>query len=256
MIFYFTATGNSLYVAKQLDDEIISIPQIIAQGDLKFKADKIGIVTPVFSGKLPNIVQRFLEKADFETEYFYFIITYGAHDTVGPEWAMIYAENLGIMVNYADSVHMVDNWLPSFDMNEQMAMDKNIPEQIQAIRENIAQCKDGIKKSNHDDRALYAMVRKRTRGFGGGFSGLVKIQDNCTGCGICSKVCPVGNIKINSGKAEYIDSAVCEACLACAHACPAKNIVITWGEKNPNARYRNPEITLDEIIKSNQQVDA
>ena len=27
MIFYFTATGNSLYVAKQLDEERFSIPQ-------------------------------------------------------------------------------------------------------------------------------------------------------------------------------------------------------------------------------------
>ena len=27
MIFYFTATGNSLYVAKQLDDKRFSIPQ-------------------------------------------------------------------------------------------------------------------------------------------------------------------------------------------------------------------------------------
>lgn len=28
MILYFTATGNSLYVAKQLDESPISIPQV------------------------------------------------------------------------------------------------------------------------------------------------------------------------------------------------------------------------------------
>ena len=252
MIFYFTATGNSLHVAKQLDEEIVSIPQIIAQDELKFKAEKIGIVTPVYSGKLPDIVQRFLEKADFETEYFYFILTYGAHDTVGPEWAMIFAENIGIMVNYADSVHMVDNWLPSFDMQAEMAMDKKIPEQIARIKENIAQRKDYIKKSNHDDRAFFAVVRKRMRGMGR-IGGIVKIQDNCTGCGICAKVCPVGNVKLENGKATYAEPAKCEACLACAHACPAKNITITWGEKNPDARYRNPNVTLAEIIQANQQ---
>ena len=27
MIFYFTGTGNSLYAAKQLDTEVVSIPQ-------------------------------------------------------------------------------------------------------------------------------------------------------------------------------------------------------------------------------------
>ena len=31
MIFYFTGTGNSLYVAKELDENYISIPQVIRQ---------------------------------------------------------------------------------------------------------------------------------------------------------------------------------------------------------------------------------
>ena len=31
MVFYFTGTGNSLYVAKELDEEIKSIPQAIKQ---------------------------------------------------------------------------------------------------------------------------------------------------------------------------------------------------------------------------------
>ena len=96
------------------------------------------------------------------------------------------------------------------------------------------------------------MVRKRTRSTNM-FGGIVKINDNCTTCGVCTKVCPVRNIKIENGKAEYKDAAACEACLACAHACPSKNITISWGEKNPDARYRNPNITLAEIIAANQQ---
>ena len=33
MVFYFTATGNSLYVAKHLDTELISIPQEMNKTD-------------------------------------------------------------------------------------------------------------------------------------------------------------------------------------------------------------------------------
>jgi len=44
MVFFFTATGNSLYIAKQLESEPISIPQIMKQDSLTFEADKIGIV--------------------------------------------------------------------------------------------------------------------------------------------------------------------------------------------------------------------
>lgn len=42
MVFYFTATGNSLYVARQLDKDCISIPQAV-HGDMVYKAERIGI---------------------------------------------------------------------------------------------------------------------------------------------------------------------------------------------------------------------
>ena len=45
MIFYFTATGNSLYAAKQLDEEQRSIAQAIHDTDRTYKADRIGIVS-------------------------------------------------------------------------------------------------------------------------------------------------------------------------------------------------------------------
>ncbi len=43
-----------------------------------------------------------------------------------------------------------------------------------------------------------------------------------------------------------------EYCLACVHACPQKAIIIKH-EKNKNERYRNENVSLDEIIKSNFQ---
>lgn len=32
MLFYFTGTGNSLYVAKQIDEHLLSIPQEMKKG--------------------------------------------------------------------------------------------------------------------------------------------------------------------------------------------------------------------------------
>lgn len=62
MLFYFTGTGNSLYVAKQLDEEIISIPQVIHQEDLNFKADKIGIVVRIIYPEVPLRVEYLLSE--------------------------------------------------------------------------------------------------------------------------------------------------------------------------------------------------
>lgn len=118
MLFYFTGTGNSLYVARQIEEKPISIPQILHQENLKFKDEKIGIVYPVYAGEAPKIVLEFLEKATFETDYFYLILTYGKDVTDAPECIARLLEEKGRHVNYIHSILMVDNYLPSFDMNE------------------------------------------------------------------------------------------------------------------------------------------
>ena len=39
LVFYFTATGNSLFVARQFSDSPISIPQELKKKDLTYEAD-------------------------------------------------------------------------------------------------------------------------------------------------------------------------------------------------------------------------
>lgn len=66
IILYFTATGNSLYIARQLADEateLLSIPQIRRQGIYDFEADEIGIVYPIYGHMPPNMVRNFIKKA-------------------------------------------------------------------------------------------------------------------------------------------------------------------------------------------------
>lgn len=50
MIFYYTATGNCLYLARQIEEDLYSIPQELKKEDLRYKADKIGIVAPIYAG--------------------------------------------------------------------------------------------------------------------------------------------------------------------------------------------------------------
>ena len=58
---------------------------------------------------------------------------------------------------------------------------------------------------------------------------LLRVTEDCVGCGIC------------------------QTCLACIHACPHRAIQLTVPEKNPQARYRNEHISLQEIIQANHQ---
>ena len=68
MIFYFTATGNCLYVAKEIEDNPISIPQIIHNNDLNFEDEQIGIVAPIYAGELPKLVVEFIKKSNFKAK--------------------------------------------------------------------------------------------------------------------------------------------------------------------------------------------
>lgn len=76
MVFYFTATGNSLYVAKCIDEYPVSIPQAIKNSSI-YSDNQIGIVCPVYCGEIPNTVKEFLKESKFDTKYMYLILTYG-----------------------------------------------------------------------------------------------------------------------------------------------------------------------------------
>lgn len=65
IIFYFTGTGNCLYVARQIGGDgamLLSIPQVMKQGELNFEADEIGLVYPIYGHMPPNMVRKFIKR--------------------------------------------------------------------------------------------------------------------------------------------------------------------------------------------------
>ena len=70
-IFYFTGTGNSLYVAQQLGGELLSIPQVMKDDRIEIQDEAVGIVCPIYAGDMPKMVHHFLERAKIETDYFF-----------------------------------------------------------------------------------------------------------------------------------------------------------------------------------------
>lgn len=252
MVFFFTATGNSLYIAKQLESEPISIPQIMKQNSLTFEADKIGIVCPIYGHEMPKMVKEFVRKATFKTDYFYIILTYGALHGGAAELANDYLKSVGKKAQYIASIVMVDNFLPNFNMTEQCAIDKKIPENLARIKSDIDNKKCRIEKAGFKNRMIHKGYLMMVKGQDETVWAKFKVEDNCVGCETCAKVCPSASIKLENGKAVHTMKN-CQACYACVHACPQKAIKFTIPEKNPEARYRNGNITLEEIIKANNQ---
>jgi ferredoxin/flavodoxin len=84
-IFYFSGTGNSLVVAKDLaatlQGNLISIASVIGSPKIQSDADRIGVVFPVYFtylGGVPFIVQDFVRKLEgLESKYVFAVCTHG-----------------------------------------------------------------------------------------------------------------------------------------------------------------------------------
>lgn len=255
MIFYFTGTGNSLYVAKQLDSELYSIPQVIKNKEQTYKADKIGIVCPVYGHEVPFMVRDFLEKASFETDYFYMVLTYGRIHGGAAELADTMLQEFGKKADYINTIVMVDNFLPSFDMEEQIAIDpeKKVEEHIAEIKADIAASKHWIQPVTQEDRDWHQnYLARRAKMPADAFENMYHITEDCIGCGICTRVCPAGCIRLENQKAVHTMEN-CQSCMACIHHCPEMAIQLNMPEKNPNARYHNKYVRLTEIVEANNQ---
>ena len=259
IIFYFTGTGNCLYIARQLagaDTELLSIPQMVKRGKYEFEADEIGIVYPIYGHMPPYMVRQFIQKARLKAGYKFAVLTYGARKCDAVEiWDRI-SRKAGNAFDYIGTIVMVDNWLPNFDMNEQIKMDKHIPENLQKITADIGGRRHWHEPVTEEERQQHQGFMQRS-GLDPEVGFLMKsekcftVTDACIDC---------GNYELTS-KGVGI-SGDCEFCFACIQNCPQRAIQFRKSEdgsfpdgteKNPNARYRNEHISLMDLKLANNQ---
>ena len=246
IILYFTATGNSLYVARQL-------------------ADEIGIVYPIYGQMPPNMVRRFIQKARLKAAYKFAVLTYGNMQFVAAGIWDELSRKSGNAFDYITSILMVDNWLPNFDMNEQIKIDKHIPERLERITADIAARKHEIPSTEERARQLFDRFI-RDRGLDPEVGYLMHsedyfvVTDACIGCAVCTEVCPRGNYELTSTGVKTEGD--CDFCFACIQNCPQKAIkfaelpdspFLAHGEKNPDVRFRNEHVSLWSIKEANRQ---
>lgn len=246
-VFYFTSTGNNLYIAKTLGGQLYSIPKLLKEGNLEFEDDNIGIIFPCHYFETPRIVKEFIEKVTLKSDYIFAIMSYGNFSAAGAHHFLRIARHVGMKISYCNKILMIDNYLPLFKIEKQIknAPKKNIETSLARIVSDIRSRKIYMTKKNvlgsiitFFAQSYYKInIRKADSRF--------FIEDSCNNCQICKKVCPVGNITVN-GKPIYLHH--CEECLACIHHCP-QNAIRLRNEKS-RARFRNEHVRLKEIIES------
>lgn len=266
IIFFFSATGNCLYVANQLkgdNGEALSIPQLVKNNEYEFEAEEIGFVYPVYMSMPPYMVEQFLTKSKLKADYFFAIATFGANAGNTAELWQELAAKSGYHFDYINKVQMADNWLHHFDMDQQKAMDKHIPEQLAKVMADLAERRHWTIPVTAEERKMHDEIyvssgMYKTHGFRFRSEEHFVVTDACVRCGVCTKVCPRGNWRV--GPVKAITGGECDYCLACIHNCPRKAIQFAKSdnpflqpELNPSSRYRNPNVTLRQIEKANSQ---
>ena len=268
IVLYFTGTGNCLYVARQLageNGEALSIPQLMKHRKFEIEADEIGIVYPIYGHMPPYMVRRFIQQARLKADYKFAVLTYGNRKCNAAEiWDDI-ARRAGNAFDYIATLIMVDNWLPNFDMNEQIMIDKHIPENLARIAADLDGRRCWHEPVTEEERQMHAGFMAYTgidpeTGFLMKSEKYFTVTDACIGCGACVSVCPRRNYELSAEGVKMQGD--CEFCFACIQNCPQKAILFARnendpllgrGEANPSARYRNEHVSLMDIKRSNDQ---
>ena len=222
------------------------------QETISIEDEAIGIVCPVYNVEFPMMVREFIRRADIHTDYFFVVFTYGEGIGEAFAHAKLAAEGAGLSLSYVNAIQMVDNFIPYFDMQEQIERlpEKNVEGQIEKLLADIAARKKVRATIMEETKAMMRQyhqtlaetwLRKDT-------ALSYTVNDSCIHCGICARSCPANNITVSKDGVKFADH--CEVCYACLHNCP-KHAIHMPLEKG-TTQFRNEHVTLDDIIESNR----
>jgi ferredoxin len=271
-IYYFTGTGNTLYLAtlfaEKTGGHLIPITKVWKEPRITLNADTLALFYPVYYTDVPAIVKDFAKKLpDLSTTYCIAFGNYGGAATVSRMNLQQYIEEKNGTLSAFYGIHMPQNtFLKAWENNKKII--KKSEKMIDKAVKHLETKKKGKFFSNNfmesvmspfykpfislsikfhqkitgmpDCFDMSTLIRHADRNF--------SLQDNCNGCATCEKICPVGNIKMKNKKPEWQHH--CENCLACYHYCPQKAIRSTIVRKP--YYYKNPYISIKEIMAQSE----
>ncbi len=259
-IYYFSGTGNSYSIARELsnslqDCELIPIARIWKNNRITIKAENVGLIFPLYYWGLPHIVYEFATKLNLDNSTYIYAVVTRAGDVNGIP--LIQLEQLlnkkSKKLQAGFFIQMPNNYILGYNVNSEaqnQVLFKRAKSKITEILTYIKEQKGNIKPN------LSQQLDPRTNDLNRNFRETVMESDNkfyvdekCTSCGICEQVCPVNNIKIIEGKPKWLHQ--CQQCLACINYCPEE--AIQYGNKTlTTGRYFHPEVDTKTISLQQQ----
>lgn len=256
-IFYFTGTGNSLAVAKDIVNELenvelISIPAVINE-KIEPIGESIGIVFPVYMWGMPNMVVDFVNKLDISPDQYVFAVTTCAGQ---PGETLVQLQKLlqnkGSNLHASFAVREAPNTIQKDNIfiNTAMLIERN-SKIVKSGKERLSEIVETIKnKKEHEPETSSTLLNKYGNLVYGMAIGRINtmgnfwVNEDCNLCLNCQRICPSNNIEIINEKPHWNQN--CEFCQACVQWCPKEAIHIK--NEDLSRRYHNPAIKVKDII--------
>ena len=239
MIYYFSGTGNSKWIAQQIaartGDQAVCIPDLTKDGPTAVfvgAGSNIGVVFPIYAWGAPLLVERFCRSIQAEDgAYTYAVCTCG--DDAGRAMQRL---RRFFAYQSAWSFAMPNNYILGFDVDPPELEQKKIAaarERLNDVVESLqAQKKEfdvhagtGAWLKTALIRPMFNMFARRTQPF--------YATNDCNGCGLCERGCPTKAIVLEQGKPVWVRKH-CAQCMSCINRCP--QVAIQYGPGTVNRK--------------------
>lgn len=244
--------------------------------------DVVGLVYPVYHKSMPNIIGRLAREMSLTgIKHLFVVVTYGDQPTMSVVRLNRILSERGRPIDASYGIKMPYNFIQptkfgkgihdsykfrkvSDDIsNETLAIANS---RIEAISISVSNCemtemvksfvwlesvsenlglRDGLQKTMwlkamHYDGAMPVAFEQSIPLMDYGLN----VNNRCTACGVCKKVCPGDNIVYELGIPKFKHQ--CEQCMACVAWCPNRAILPTLDENQ--VPYHHPLVKTKEMM--------
>ena len=249
-IYYFSGTGNSLYVARQMqamlpDVRLTPIVSLLERDVIHSESRIIGFVFPNFCLTIPIPMYEFLLKLDLsQADYLFAVCTRGG----SPSQAFAYINRLikpqGKQLQAAMLLTMPWNHpvgkenLPGKNTQIRIGeLEAILQEKLPAFCRAVAAGEPDLVEDTDADLELSSGIKlfdllvskpfnfkshrymyQRIMKFGA--------DETCSGCGTCETVCLSQKIVLQNGRPVWQEEIPCYACYACINYCPQQAVQV------------------------------